>query len=681
MISDLSEIAPGPVSLIPAHDIRDFYSLTKRNQACVRQWLTAIRIIRDCPHVTAGFATVARHFQGERGFSAARVRTQYYAWKHGGWRALINANLEPADRKQPTEFVEFFRYLCQKNQRCTSQAIVRLRALWRDGEAIPGYGTWRDHWMQEHPHSCIPQVCTFYPRGWNVRNLHRYAPTKFEIKATRIGRSAAAAHRRLVYTTRRNLWVGSHIQIDDMWHDLMVTCLRERKPGRPLELHTHDLYSARKIRWGFRVRTRQDDGTYAGLAESMTRMILAATLFLDGYSPRGTILVAEHGTAAIRDSVESALHEASSGLITIARSGMEGAAAHDGQYAGRPKGNFRFKASLESLNSLTHGRFAHLPGQTGQDVMHRPEELHGLLKNNDALLQAIARLDPARAALLQLPLLNTNQFFQVAHAIYSNIENRTEHDLEGWDEHMVAEYQHGGLWLNQSSMLALTPAEQQLSMALLQGGNIATRNRRLSPREVWDRGSSDLIRIHPETVCDILGPDLASERTISRQMIEFQDREIQQDPLRYSALVIDKHNRETLIRDGEKVLAFANPFDPSHLFLQDAQGRYIGTAPRVQSVCKSDIDAIHRACGEAAHIESLALAPVRARHMQDARDRAARARNNARVLSGDAITPEQIAVRDRIRDERGTLDDILPSLSDTEPTEPTYDTEEIDQLL
>jgi hypothetical protein len=218
-------------------------------------------------------------------------------------------------------------------------------------------------------------------------------------------------------------------------------------------------------------------------------------------------------------------------------------------------------------------------------------------------------------------------------------------------------------------------------MALLQSGNIATRNRRLSPREVWNNGSRDLVRIHPAAVCDILGPDLASERTISRQMIEFQDREIQQDPLRYSALVTDKHDQQTLLRDGEKVLAFANPFDPTHLFLQDAKGRYIGTASQVQSVCKTDLDAIHRACGEAAHIESLALAPVRARHMQDARDRAARARNNARVLSGDAITPREIAVRDRIRDERGTLDDILPSLSDTEPTEPTYETEEIDQLL
>ena len=67
---------------------------------------------------------------------------------------------------------------------------------------------------------------------------------------------------------------------------------------------------------------------------------------------------------------------------------MTGAKAHAGQYPGLSRGNFRHKASLESSNNLTHNVFASLPGQTGKDVEHRPEQLDGMLRHNNALLAA-----------------------------------------------------------------------------------------------------------------------------------------------------------------------------------------------------------------------------------------------------------------------------------------------------
>jgi hypothetical protein len=623
------------LAIIPSADLTQFYALSERNRAIVSDWCRALEIVLQADKVTEGFNRAASFFRGQKGFSANRIRTKYYEWLEAkrDWRILVNYAVEGNNnRRQPPEFVEFFRTLCENDQRTTSGAIVLIQSLWREGKEIPGYGDWRKWFLSEHPGHPLPRTCPGYPAGWNERNLRRYAPTKYELKAVRIGRSAAATDRRLVYTTRAGLYVGAIYQFDDMWHDLMVNCLRERKPGRPLELFSHDLYSARKVRWGFRVRTKNDDGTYNGLAERMTRMILAATLYQDGYSPRGTKIVVEHGTAAVADAIEQALIAASGGLITVHRSGMEGAPTHDGLYAGRAKGNFRFKGSLESLNNLTHNRFAHLPGQTGKDVMHRPEQLHGLLKNNDALLQAIAQLPPERASLLQFPLLTTDEFFRLALEIYENIHNRTDHDLEGWQENTIPQFQLGGIWQDRDALMLMPPAEQSMAMAMLQSGAITTRERRLSPNEVWQRGASDLIPIHAGAVCDILGADLASERSIRSQMIEFQDSEVSPDPLRYSALVRDIHGRETLIRDGEKVLAFANPFDIEQLFLQDARGKFIGIAPRVQSVCSNDLDAIHRACGAAAKVESAALAPIRARHAQEARSKAARHRHNAGLL-------------------------------------------------
>lgn len=626
-----------PLSLIPSSATPEFYALAKRNQNNIRNWLSAMEIISESAKVTTGIANAAKAFAGVAGMSEGRIRARYYEWApNKDWRVFINYAFEPQSRKQPDEFIEHFRMLCEQNQRSTSQAVNQLKRQWRAGETIPGYGTWREWFHQNHPGHTLPRHCTIYPRGWTTRNLRRYTPTKYELKAVRIGRSAAASHRRLVYTTRADLYVGAVYQFDDMWHDLMVACTRENKAGRPLELFSHDLYSARKMRWGFRVRVK-DGNRYKGLTESMTRSILAATLALDGYSPRGTILTAENGTAAISERIEQILYDATGGLITIARAPMEGAPTHDGLYAGRGKGNFRIKASLESLNSLTHNAFGHIPAQTGKDIAHRPEQLHGLLKNTDDLLKAMAQLPPEVARTIQLPLLTAEQFYFVAHEIYQQLDHRIDHNLEGWAQNMVAEYQLGHEWINQTSMLALPPAQQQLAMGLLQGGQLTTRTRRLSPWEVWQAGSPHLTQIHPAVVCDILGPDLATERTVRSNMIEFLDSDISPDPLRYDALIHDRHGREQLLRDGEKYLAFINPFAPDQLYLQDAQGRFIGIASRVQSVCKTNMDALHRAMGEASKRESLALAPVRARHAAQAREKADRHRHNTAILDAPRI--------------------------------------------
>ena len=81
----------------------------------------------------------------------------------------------------------------------------------------------------------------------------------------------------------------------------------------------------------------------------------------------------------------------------------------------------RFKASLESSNNLVHNVFAALPGQTGKDRQHQPEELPALLKNNEDLLAARFQLPIERAELLSFPILELNQFMAVAHELYRQI--------------------------------------------------------------------------------------------------------------------------------------------------------------------------------------------------------------------------------------------------------------------
>jgi hypothetical protein len=448
--------------------------------------------------------------------------------------------------------------------------------------------------------------------------------------------------------------------LDDLWHDLFVASLGERQVGRPLELFSHDLFSGRKVRWGIRVRTRKEDGSYNQLTERMTRYILAATLYLDGYDrQRGTVIVAEHGTAAVRDAIARALFDLSDGKITVARSGMTGAATHAGQYPGISRGNPRFKASLESGNNLTHNVFAALPGQTGKDTEHRPEQLDAMLKNASAL---VATGNNA----LQLPILTNEQFMHAATELYRSIEDDPDHDLEGWEEcgHVATELQLGGQWLDQRALLA-DAAQSALALELIRAGKLATRTRKMTRGEVWRAGVGSLTRIPGFGVCAILGDDLSESRRVTRNMFEFEDREVGPGVHRYDSLAFNQYGEAIRLVDGEKYQTFVNPFAPEALFVRRADGSYIGECRRIAKPCRGDVAAVQRRCGEVAATEAALLAPVRERHLGEACAKADRHERNIKVLTNRPVTPVEV-IRDaqnnaRIKRERGSLGDLTTS--------------------
>ena len=634
--------------------------------------------------ICAQLASISR----TTGIPLKTVQRKYHGAKKCGIIALVNKSLagprwwncrEAA--RISTDDEQLVKLYCDGNQRSSRSAIKKLRRDWQRGIV-----------KTETP----IDTRTAFPRGWSIDNLARYAPTAFELKSVRIGRSAAAAHRSLVYTTRKGLYVGSHYMLDDMWHDHFVNTFAEKQAGRPLELFSHDLFSARKVRWGIRVRTLREDGKHNHITERMTRMILAATLFLDGYSPRGTVVVAEHGTAAVRDWLEKELRGMSDGLITVSRSGMEGATAHAGQYPGVARGNFRFKASLESSNNLTHNVFGSLPGQTGKDRQHAPEQLHdggpkfrkdgtiksegGLLWQNNALLAAYSKLSPERAALLQFPILELNQFMSVAHELYSAIEDDSDHELEGWIEcgHVEQELLLGGQWISQTKLLD-DSAQSQLALELIKNGQLSARPRKLSRREVWQRGAGELVRIPGHGVCSILGDDLASEHNVRSNMFEFEDREVGPGVHRYEAIAKTPFGEELRLVDGEKYETFVNPFAPDALFVRRANGAYIGECRKIDKPCRGDVEAVHRRCGAAAKEEAALLAPIRTRHLADARDKAARQERNAAVLSGRPVSGlEKIRNaqdRARIRAERGSIENLMPAEIQAQPA-PESDSDE-----
>lgn len=602
------------------------------------------------------------------GVAAKTIYNKYRAAKLRGLIALVDRKLAGSGWWKATkgqaalskEDIELVKIYAEKNQRSTKSAMKELCRDWRAGKV-----------KTTTPIHAVTRM----PRGWSLRNLSRHAPTTFELKSVRIGRTAAASERPLVYTTRKGLWVGSHYMFDDMWHDFFVNTFAENQAGRPLELFSHDLYSACKMRWGVRVRTRKDDGTYNQLTEKMTRMILAATLSLDGYSPRGTKLVVEHGTAAIRgktkqeqetqaifrQGLDKILYELSDGKITVHRSGMTGAAAHSGQYRGVSKGNFRHKASLESSNNLVHNFFASLPGQTGKDVEHRPEQLDGMLRHNAGLLAARAMLPAEQGANLRFALLELAQFTDKAKELYEAIEHDTEHELSDWAEcgHVRQQVLMGEHWVN-IDQVAANDEQADLVMRMIESGALKTRPRRMSRGEVKRAGAAELVRLAGHGVVAILGDDLAVERTIRANRFEFEDAEVGPGVHRFESVCMTPFGERLRLRDGETYETFVNPFAADVMLVRRADGSYLGECRRDDAISRADIDAeeqLRRKQGQVAKEEAALLTPLRLRHMAEGREKAERHEHNRNVLGHD--TPEERAERRRQNANAADVTDFL----------------------
>jgi len=668
---------------IPACDRAEFAQLPNHAKKQVREWLSIIGALMRAEHnLKEAIADQAARHAGKKGFSAVNIRRKWQQLNRTrDWRVLINrAKVPTKDRKLPGEFEEYWKGLCEQFQRNSRAAYRDLIRRWEAGMSINGYAA---------PPPAEPNGV---PYGWTYGNLMRYAPTKFELVARRQGRSAAAKHRPLVFTTRKGLQVGQYYLFDDMWHDTHVNYLGvSRKSLRPLELSCLDLLSGCKVAYGMRPRLENEvTGKNDQIKEREMRFLLAVILTTIGYRPEGTTLIVEHGTAAIRPDVEQLLKDFTDGAITVDRSGREGAAAFAGTYHGRSKGNFRFKAAIESHHNLAHNELAALPGQTGKDRNHLPEELHGRDQHNAALLKAVAALPPERAELLRLPLLEWNQYQEIVAQVYRHIDNRTEHNLEGWEEcgFTLPEYRLDASmpWLPMHNLLAL-PADKQAAVEAVISQPGLQRIRKLSPREVWDAGRTDLVRLPGWCVPALLGPQNGAVRQVGNDsLFAFEDKYLGPGKHRYESVLIRADGSREALRPGRDYLVHVNPFNRDLLYVSEAgakEGAFLGACRRWSKVSRAEVDALARQMGRAAKRESELLTPVARRGAAITKRRIDDAKWNARVLAGEALTEAEVE-RERMLDAATvTREDFEAATaweSDSDE-EPEYSDDEISAFL
>ncbi len=562
----------------------------------VRRWA---EILLSAPEKgrTEWFKRIAEEME----VSYGTVSAKYYAYSNSSrdWSVLVNhtkargGGVAPKSRtRQPVFIAELLR-IVEKHKRNNAAAFRYLRRRWQARiKPIPGYEDWPE-W---------PQI----PCGWTSRNLSRIITENTNaarLASIRVGTSSKTnPFLPTVLTTRVGLHPGAVIQLDDVWHDNIVTYGKNRKPVRVLELGALDLFSACRFHWGARPRRRNATDTgYESIGGADMRLFIAGLLHGTGYSPQGTSFMSEHATAKISEDIARTLYDATRGMIRVDYQPIEGKqAALSGFWSGTEGGNFRAKACLESTHNLIHNDLAALPMQTGSPSsgLKGPVTTDRIVAYINRVLKAVAEKAPHRLDQLRLPTWDFHtQFVPFLIDYYDlGLNSRTDHTLEGWEKlnHVANEYTTApgtGHFISERQFLALPDASRQIIAAAAQADPQSwSRRRNLSPKEVWN-ARPKFLPVPPTVLCDILGQDLAREVTASRGFLTFSDQEISADPLVYVSRYCAGPNQGREIPHGEKISMFVLPFDDATAIIVDAKQRYLGQVPLYKRIQPLDTSA------------------------------------------------------------------------------------------
>jgi hypothetical protein len=604
-----------------------------------------------------------------RGFTAKSLQRKYYdflkgctrieagrevEYQPGDWRMFWDKAKWPivktgvlrrnSDSALSPAFIQFLRANHDNNQRGKfAQWYDELLHIWRTRHVlngvrgvefpdskkvikagckvpyIPGYSEWPD-----------ADPDTGVPFGWSLSNLQRKCERdNFERDAATIGKAAASSHRLKVHTTRVGLLPGEFFEFDDHEFNVKVVYPGQLKFLRPRGFFAIDVLSASCFARGLKPTLWDLDlQKKEALTQKDYVFFLIHILTRYGYrsDARGTMFVEEHGTSRSPDWFEQRIHDVTQGHVKISRGGKFQARAHVGQLdAANPgfgKGNYRFKALIESFFNLVDNAFASLPGQTGLNRERCPEQLAMLESECKELIVAMQSLPAERAGQIEIGLPTWEQFFWQAQQLFDFIDDRKRHNLEGWAK------------LGFITQPQLTPA-----------GAIVVPARAMSPKEVFFAGRPQLTPLRLHELPALLGPEHCY-RANGKDTVEVRNGVVtidneewtgESDAIRF--LAVDYHGDR--LRNAERFRAYLNPFDTSVLVLTDADNRPLAECPRFDAAARNDLDAVKRNMAVAKQWEARALEEMNVRHVAAGTEIARRHENNADVIAGRSLRDEE----------------------------------------
>ncbi|ACB76672.1 hypothetical protein [Opitutus terrae] len=593
----------------------EYGALPDHEKPHLRARLQAMERIDAARTAAAGVrAETHRLHAGER-LSQHTLRKCYFErWvAHGrDWRMLVNRSRAPLEDREALapETVLHWHELFFRFSGRGKAAYRELQREWSNGKPIPGL-----------PDRNRPADM---PRRLSYATLMRekYKPAAIVKRVARIGLTAAQDLLPSVLQTRVGLAPGSILQFDDVWHDLECSVPGQRGMRRVLQFDALELLSGFQLGRGMKPELLNDKtGRMERLKEREMLFLLAHVLGNRGYNPDGCRLVMELSTATVPERVMRLLHDFSGGKLRVEKGTTSGSPLAEGLYAGRSKGNFRIKAALESLRNLIHNETGDrllLPAQTGNiGRVNQPDELHGRERHLDQLQRA-ALLVPA--PLRELVTANiTPPFAQVVELvdlIQERMNDRTEHELEGWEEcgfmaplFRLAPHED---WRRQTELAGYAPGVRTAIEQALRADPRLVTCRRMSPREVYqERVMPHLTRLPAHLVPALLGMDCAEERRVAKDgRIHFADPDVGPGEHHFEGVAIDEEGNTTVLPDGECYATFVSMLDPERMHVCDAKGRYLGYAPRTLVPTRGDAEAFAKACGQRTKSARERLVPV-----------------------------------------------------------------------
>lgn len=551
---------------------------------------------------------------GDRAISAKSLQRIYAAWRVDGWRALTlnyRCGLEPL----PANFIQFWKTLVlqfgvRRGVRQAHHELVRRYNSWRKGDAsaaIPGYA------------SCPERDAgTDLPAGWTYKNLARskYLPTKAETTAVKVGALAAREFKAPV-CVKRAAAPGMVYQFDDMWHDHYASVAGFAAPVRPLEFACIDESSSCRVLFGVRPRLPRKDGTNEQLQGHEMALLLVTLLTTIGFHKDGCVLKVENGTATIDADQEATLLRMSGGRVRVERGAMLGGSAFDGGFAGQARGNFKHKAALESQHSLIHNAASILPAYAGNN-RSVPEDTQGLVKARERIYKKAAKfLPPDLLDSISVGELGWDAYNARYCEIVEQVNTRTEHNLEDWHGREIAEFRVD----TADDFRPVTAGTSREVVSLVCGDPELYRVRKMSPREVFNRGRCELVVADYREAAFICRKYWKRVKVAQSKTVDFKD-----DYGIYHKFLA-RIRRESSVEDllpGTEVFVFFNPmWNGAHgVLFYDGRGRYIGeSTDAIERLDANDKAAIERACGiaEGSFRDAIRSANAFAKPKRDAR--------------------------------------------------------------
>jgi len=589
---------------VPTNENDDYYRLTDEQRRQVRGTLAFLKAMHTAGkgNARAAYNTLARSHQtiasmpGMTYKSLKRKLALYL--KHGNWRDVLDRrSVARPEVGLPREFVEYWRSMFDGNQRrnCGRAEHRRLIEQWYAGQDIPGYGTWRDHWLRVNEHDPIPDLCPewFVPTGWAYTNLMRKKPPKHERALTRFGIAACKNELLHVPQTREGMRFLEWVTLDDVETDFLITVPECVHPVVMKCLVAKDIATDMGLRFGARpaLPKEHEEGNHS-LKRQDTKILIAGILRTFGFpTDYITNIIIERGTATLSREDAAALEEITGGHVKIHWTEMIGGKALPHGFADRAIGNPAGKSWLEASFNPLHNALGALPGQKGSHYQLRPKELEGRSAELKALMQAGRAIPPELRVQLRLPFLGYKQAAECIENVLRKMNARTWHKLEGFEEI--------GLWRWRAAQPAPWQTMETYPVALPPGAEtqIEISTRPEAPVERMQR----LVQGYHFEKMPMPAMPLFLEKhhefvTVRGGVIELQ---INKKPYRF------RDEKSGLMVEGAKYLAYysrkdleASPIvtnasiDLACLYVTDGKGSYLGKLPLWAGVTRGDTEAL-----------------------------------------------------------------------------------------